>query len=255
MVHESLQELKDIKEKLQNFLTARGYENDGIDFGKMTIDEFEDYISSLVKRTDLHNWRFKDVKKNHVLLSSEASSRRLYLSEVYEKLDGGGDKLLVYFIPETNEDSTSVNFVSNAASLCILKDCISLVMFSSKKYTPTAVSSIKSINIGTNNPEGIYSVTAYCDNDFVDMTSISYGPNITKIFRGQEAKDFLKSCGDMNFAKIIEGKPISKFYGLKEGDIIEYQRPNIPGFLRPSTNYKIVKSENVQKRDAKTKKK
>lgn len=224
--------LKDIRETLQEFLNANNFDTSSEPvFKDMTHEDFVKFVENNQNEEIMK--KFSETNIEETLRSS--------MSNIYINKDKK-NKIFVFFLPTSNlSSSVGIDVIKKFSKLVIIFGCTEGVIISEKPFTATAQKMIQSSNnIESSNKEDIFNLISYKDDEFFNIIDHCLSPEVIKIYSGKELEEFIKEENvDANsFPKITIDDPVVKFFRGKLGDVIKMKRKT--GITNSLINEQIV---------------
>lgn len=230
--------LQNLKIVSQAFLRVNGYiTKEEPDVSQMSSDQFVEYIEKSVAKDN-------EVIQKLSEINIEINLRSM-MSKIYQHRDDPDLKMLVYFVPDIS-DKKSINtaVVKGLVSLMLKLDCREALMVSKKDLLTDAKERIRQINTKPENEESIYNIISYQDDNFIDISTHSFIPEIIDILRGSKTEQFASENQiDINkLPKLLSDDPMVKFYRGRIGDIFKLKRQivNEKNMLTHQIIYRMV---------------
>lgn len=235
---EYLQKLKIVS---QSFLRVNGFDlGDEPNYNDLSIDQFVDYIKK--KSSKDEDKILKTISNRQINIETNL---RVMLSKIYQHKTKKNTRILVYFLPDVTERKTINNTaITGLVDLMKNLNCQEGLMISKKDLIQEAKEKIRQINIDPGDLEGIYNITVYQDDDFIDISGHSFIPEIISIMRGTEKEKFSKDnrLDVQKLPKLLSNDPMVKFYRGIPGDVFKLKRQiiNEKNMLDYQIIYRIV---------------
>lgn len=244
-----ISKLHDTKCVLQSMLEINGYITDEPNFKEMKLEDFKEYLEN---REELDDF----LASNDIVKTTRNS-----LSGIYKHKNG--TKIFVYFY-DNNSKTAQVgsDAIKKFISATVASGSNKGIIICDSELSHPAESKIYQSNSGVDtryDEQKTYSFTFIDDRRFLDLTENCLCPEVVKIFRGKEVEEF---CAKNNisssvFPKLVNTDPISIFYLLKPGDIIQFKRKigNSDSVLTYEYGFRIVISRVKESSESKGSKK
>lgn len=242
-----MEELFSLYKKTVNMLEARGYSNDSV----------SKYVNSENSSVFLRNFNYQENKNiplnsiQQFLVNDGKTDTRTLMSTTFKK---GDEILLLYFIEDLySEKKISKDEIRVFGKLFAdLKNCNWCVLISPGQLSTDALKTAKSLEYSGH----IHVQIFYDDEVHAVPINAMLGSQLMKVLTDDEEEEFFKENRILKsqLPKISKEDPISKYYGLKIGQIIKLKRKNIIGktYLNETYCYKLVRREVIKaKKDRK----
>lgn len=232
---EDIEKLKKLKQVSQKFIKINDF-----DLGEeplmenLSLDQFKDYIETTSKESIIAS----KLDESNVDLTLRSLMSNLY--EHKSKLD---HRIFIYFLPDSKK--IGAKDLQNFIALILKLGCKEGLLISTKELSAKAKDKVRQCNIQQGNYENIYQIINYKDDDFIDITSHAFSPEVVKLFRGKEEIEQFASENRINvksLPRIWIDDPLSKFYRARVGDIFQFKRKHISSrsLLEEQISFSIV---------------
>lgn len=243
---EDIEKLKKLKEVAQKFLLVNDYDiSMEPNFEDLSLDQFIEYIQKQAENK-LMVTKFDE-------LNIDTTFRSL-MSNYYTHKESG-NRIFIFFLPDDKRSSNSISIADfkKFITLIFKLDCREGMLISNKDLSSKSKDQVRKCNIKSIDCQNIYNIITYKDDDFVDITSHAFVPEVIAIYRdGKESKKFSEdhSINITKLSRILMNEPLAKFYRGKVGDIFALRRKNMAKktLLDEQIVYKIIYPSLVNKK-------